>query len=736
VVGPFEVLSDLGVGTMGRVARARQVSLNRLVALKILDSRLVRDTAQLDRFLREGRAAAALRHPNVAGLIDVGTCPISGKHYIAFELVDGPSVEDLLQERGRLEEQEALTICVGIAEAISCLEQHNLVHRDLQPSNILIADDGTPKIIDLGLAKRLDETGSVTVGAFISTPHYVAPEQAMALDQLDSRADLYGLGITLYRCVTGELPFDGDDFLSVVTQHVNEDIPDPRLVVPTLSPATASVIAGLCARNRDQRYTPRGALIDLHRALDGEAPLGPQEAAAAAAAGGMKPRSAPARVALDRPQEQDERSHLTDSKVAGASSADLLGGTPFKIVLTIDGKATEHTFDQPVVTIGRDPKCDLHINDKTVSRRHAELLRNGPTFALSVHQTANGTFLNERSVSELAIVTPSDEVRLAEKFRLRVLPVAHPSAAAPAGAPDPWRQAPGGFVEPRDRHEDTSEIERGAGAAASAEPVPGPEHDDALDDFDPYDADPARVEPPAPAPLAAPPKDVDEIASPFARPASAPPRPASTAPRAAPGLPPPLPRREVPSSDRLRRPELPPRPATAPARPAEPARPPSDRVPEVRPPTPAGPRPAPAEPARPATTTPRAFAPTEPSRRPPPGALPPIVEEPTDHAPPPRPRTPGVAAVLFSKNGEDQRVEITGSFKLGKGAECDLVLKHAHAPRKAALIVRGADGACTLFNVAPSPNTVTVNGKPVADEVVLQSGDQVAVYGTTLKFEG
>jgi len=181
------------------------------------------------------------------------------------------------------------------------------------------------------------------------------------------------------------------------------------------------------------------------------------------------------------------------------------------------------------------------------------------------------------------------------------------------------------------------------------------------------------------------------------------------------------------------------RPATTPARPAEPRKPSSGRAPEpARPPTPGGPRPAP-EPARPAPAAsppppPRVSAPTEPSRRPAPSALPPI-EEPTDHVPaPPAPRSRGVAAVLFSKNGEDQRVEITGSFKLGKGAECDVMLKHPHAPRKAALIVRGVDG-CTLFNVAPSPNTVTVNGKPVADEIVLHDGDQIAVYGTMLKFE-
>ncbi|MCW8139106.1 MAG: serine/threonine protein kinase, partial [Planctomycetota bacterium] len=206
VVGPFEVLGAIGQGAMGRVTRARQINLNRLVALKLLDDRLAHDTGQVQRFLREAKAAAALRHPNVAALIDVGSCPASGKHFIAFELVDGPSVEDLLRERGRLPEAEALSVCLGMAEAITCLEQHNLVHRDLQPSNILIGDDGTPKLIDLGLAKRLDETGSITVGAFLTTPHYVAPEQAMAMEQLDSRADLYALGITLFRCVTGALP--------------------------------------------------------------------------------------------------------------------------------------------------------------------------------------------------------------------------------------------------------------------------------------------------------------------------------------------------------------------------------------------------------------------------------------------------------------------------------------------------------------------------------------------------
>lgn len=713
IVGPFEVLACIGDNAMGRVCRARQVSLNRVVALKLLDDRLARDQVQVKRFLREARAAAAIRHPNVAGLIDVGTCPTSGKHFIAFELIQGPSVEALLSTRGRLPEAEALTICLGMAEALTCLEQHGLVHRDLQPSNILLADDGTPKMIDLGLAKRLDETGSITVGAFLTTPHYVAPEQAMALEQLDSRADVYALGVTLFQCVTGALPFAGDDFLAIVTRHVNEDVPDPRGVAPDVSEGISRLVSGLCARNRDQRYTPRAAVLDLRRALDGEPPLGPDAAAAAVSAGELRSRSSgSARVQRPDLAEGEVEELLADSRSAGSSHTDLLGGVAFKLVLSgPDGAVSEHEFDQPVVTIGREPRCDLHIDDKTVSRRHAELLRNGPTFALSAHQTANGTFLNERPVSELAIVTPSDEVRIAEKFRLKLIPLARQRSSSAGGsraergadATDAFRQGPAGFA-PTGQEEKTSELEVTPALSSAASSA----------DFDPYRVDPPRLEK---APVSE-----DEHRSPLVsrqdapapRPSAPAPRPASGAPLSglgAPGLP--SPRRPAEAgSDRLR-------PAAAP-RPAAAARPPAKRD---EPTSNTTRRPLQAE--APPHDSQETDDPTDLLRRPP-GAAPAAHFAATGAG--------RAGVVVFSKGPDEQRVEVTGSFKLGKAPECDLVLKHPHAPRKAALIVRGLDG-CTLYNVAPSPNTVTVNGKPVADEVLLCDGDQVSVYGTTLTYQ-
>jgi hypothetical protein len=376
---------------------------------------------------------------------------------------------------------------------------------------------------------------------------------------------------------------------------------------------------------------------------------------------------------------EDELS-LADARAAGASHTDLLGGIPFKLILTRPEGTSEHEFDQPVVTIGREPRCDLHIDDKTVSRRHAELLRNGPTFALSAHQTANGTFLNERPVSELAIVTPSDEVRIAEKFKLRLVPLTRRRPSPAGDAADALDPRPAGAA-PDGGEEKTSEIE--VGRALAAPPVGAP-----LDDFDPYHVDPPRIDAggaPAPAP------------TPSRAPARA---PAPLSGLGAPGLPPP--RRAEPASARLRR------PAPRSTRP-----PPSDRddptAESLKRPSLAGRSPQQQE---------EVDEPTD-SLRKPPGAV----------SPPGR-----VGTVVFSKGPDEVRVQVTGSFKLGKGPECDLPLKHPHAPRKAALIVRGPEG-CTLYNVAPSPNTVTVNGKPIADEVLLVDGDQVSVYGTTLTYE-
>ncbi|MEZ6189289.1 MAG: serine/threonine-protein kinase [Planctomycetota bacterium] len=280
-IAGYELMGLIGEGNMGRVYKARQKSLDRLVALKLLNEVLTRDPSYVERFMQEARAAARFQHPNVVSVIDQGVCGRTGIQFIAFELINGESAQTIMDRRGKLPEAEALRICLAVAEALNCASQHGIVHRDVKPDNVLIGRDGIAKLADLGLAKAREQrspddsddlSGS---GLVVGTPSYMAPEQALGLD-VDIRADLYSLGIMLFYLVTGSFPFECPTALGLMTRHINEDVPDVRSFNPEVSAATAGVIAGLCQRDRDARY-PTASMVasDIERVLAGHGPLGP-----------------------------------------------------------------------------------------------------------------------------------------------------------------------------------------------------------------------------------------------------------------------------------------------------------------------------------------------------------------------------------------------------------------------------------------------------------------------------
>jgi serine/threonine protein kinase len=274
-VGGFELISRLGEGGMGQVFRARQKSLDRVVALKILTPKLAQNAEYVKRFELEAKAAAKLDHENIVRVIEQGED--AGIRYIAFEFVDGSSLEALLKKRGKLPEQEALGIVRAIALALSYAHSKNLIHRDVKPDNILLTKDRIPKLADLGLAKMQDDGARLTqTGIVMGTPHYMAPEQALGEHNLDIRADLYALGLVLYRCLAGELPWNQDSTLAILTRHINEDVPDPRKVVPELSESSVKIVRGLTARERAERYpVPADVVRDLDAVLTGGEAVGP-----------------------------------------------------------------------------------------------------------------------------------------------------------------------------------------------------------------------------------------------------------------------------------------------------------------------------------------------------------------------------------------------------------------------------------------------------------------------------
>jgi serine/threonine protein kinase len=255
----YKFVKRLGEGGMGEVFKALQVSLERYVALKVLSPKLADDSDYVKRFKLEAKAAAMLNHPNIVGVIDRGE---DGRiKYIAFEFIDGTSLEGYIKAKGKIPEREALKIIRDVADALRYASEKGLIHRDVKPDNILLTKEMVPKLADLGLAKMQNENAHLTqTGIVMGTPHYMAPEQALGERDLDVRADIYALGLVLYRCVTGLLPWNADSALAILTRHINEDCPDPRKFVPELSAGTAEVVRRLSARTREERPMPAEAL--------------------------------------------------------------------------------------------------------------------------------------------------------------------------------------------------------------------------------------------------------------------------------------------------------------------------------------------------------------------------------------------------------------------------------------------------------------------------------------------
>ncbi|MFW6108003.1 MAG: serine/threonine-protein kinase, partial [bacterium] len=267
-LGGFEIIGEIGRGAMGAVFEARQVSMDRIIALKVLPPRFARDKAFVQRFLREARSAAHLNHPNIVRAITAGH--EGAYYYFAMEFVDGPSVGRVLDTQGALSQRRALEIARDMARALAHAHQHDFVHRDVKPDNILLAPDGTAMLSDLGLARKTNRTDSrvTQAGETLGTPDYIAPEQAEGSEELDGRTDVYSLGATFYHLVTGRPPYKGKSNVDIMYQHIHGPIPDPREVDPHLSDLVAEIIQKSMAKRPDRRYQSAEAMLaDIERAL-------------------------------------------------------------------------------------------------------------------------------------------------------------------------------------------------------------------------------------------------------------------------------------------------------------------------------------------------------------------------------------------------------------------------------------------------------------------------------------
>jgi hypothetical protein len=254
LLGDFELQQKLGAGGMGAVYKARQRSLDRIVAVKILPHDFAQDAELIERFLREARITARLNHPHVITGIDVGEA--GGYYYFAMELVDGETLRARIERELLLDESEITRIGAAVASALAHAHDAGIVHRDVKPDNILLERDGTPKLADLGCAKGLSQKDSslTQTGSTLGTPHYMSPEQASGEKDIDGRSDLYSLGCTLYHAATGETPYDAATPALVMVKHISEPVPSPHSKRPDLSSDFCAVIERMVEKKREDRY--------------------------------------------------------------------------------------------------------------------------------------------------------------------------------------------------------------------------------------------------------------------------------------------------------------------------------------------------------------------------------------------------------------------------------------------------------------------------------------------------
>ncbi len=269
----FELMHVLGKGAMGEVWLAKQISLQRLVAIKMLPPAFCTDARFVERFYREGRAAGRLSDPNIVAAYDVGEW--SEGHYFVMEYVDGETIDDVIRRKRQMGEAESVTIIRQTASALAHAHARGIIHRDVKPKNIMINKAGAVKLADLGLARAMDDNAARTEeqGKAFGTPFYISPEQIRASPDVGPAADIYGLGATLYHMVTGRPPFQGANSRQVMQMHLSSALVPPDHVNPTISPGLAEVIEMMLTKRPADRYHDTTQLIeDLDRLSRSEPP--------------------------------------------------------------------------------------------------------------------------------------------------------------------------------------------------------------------------------------------------------------------------------------------------------------------------------------------------------------------------------------------------------------------------------------------------------------------------------
>ena len=269
LINRYEIIMKIGSGGMADVYKAKDHVLNRLVAIKVLKQEYSTDATFVKKFRVEAQSAAGLSHPNIVNVYDVGED--DGVYFIVMELVQGITLKNYIDMKGKLDIREALNISVQIASGLSAAHENRIIHRDIKPQNIIMSRDGKVKVTDVGIAKVADSTTVTTTAA--GTVHYISPEQARG-GYSDERSDIYSLGITMYEMVTGRVPFEGETNVAVALMHIQSEITPPRQLEPSIPVSFEKIILKCTQKKPERRYASARELIaDLRKVLthpDGE----------------------------------------------------------------------------------------------------------------------------------------------------------------------------------------------------------------------------------------------------------------------------------------------------------------------------------------------------------------------------------------------------------------------------------------------------------------------------------
>jgi serine/threonine-protein kinase len=321
----YQLLGMIGKGAMANVYKARQLSLDRIVAIKVLPKRMSENQDFVSRFYAEGRAAARLSHNNIVQAVDVASTP-DGFHYFVMEFIEGKTLFDLMApppvgDGITFTESQALDMAIQMADALNHAHQRGFIHRDVKPKNIILMPDGVAKLTDLGLARAVDDkiAAESEAGKAYGTPYYISPEQIRGDVDIDFRADIYSLGATLYHVLTGRPPFEADTPTAVMHKHLKEPLKPPDHINTSLSAGISEVIEVAMAKNRDERYASTEDMLEDLKAIRS----------------GRMPQNARHIVSIEDLEKVEESGKTVDIPVAQGSGLAQIFQQPVMLTIAI-----------------------------------------------------------------------------------------------------------------------------------------------------------------------------------------------------------------------------------------------------------------------------------------------------------------------------------------------------------------------------------------------------------------